>query len=117
MSTNSKSNIVRNPDNHQDELKRLHDTQGLKWREIALLPEYSGIPPGTLCAIAKGYPVPNIHRAKLNLPALAPAPVCPECDVVHVAGCPKAKRPRRYHDLYAMPVELLKWKLRNREKV
>jgi hypothetical protein len=51
--TNAADIAVQMMDIIQDELKRLHDTQGLSWRKIAALDAYSGIPAGTLCSIAK----------------------------------------------------------------
>lgn len=61
---------VRNSDIVQDELKTLHDTYGLSWRQIAALPSYGTIPPGTLCSIANGKPIPNKHRPAVGLPKL-----------------------------------------------
>ena len=37
------------------------------YRDVAELPEYSGIPPGTLCSIVNGDPVPDKWRKKLGL--------------------------------------------------
>lgn len=50
---------VRRSDTIKNELKSLHDTDRLSWRQIALIPRFQPIPPGTLCAIAKGYPIPK----------------------------------------------------------
>ena len=49
----------------------------------------------------QGYEPKDAHiRAVLGLPILAPAPVCPKCNVVHVrATCPRVgKRPRWVRD-------------------
>lgn len=61
---------VRNPDIVRARLKALRDTPGLTWRQIAAEGEFAGIPPGTLCAIAGGAPIPQRHRARLGLPPL-----------------------------------------------
>ena len=46
----------------------LNDGIGLSWREIAKMDDFKGIPPGTLCAIAKGRePMKPEHRRILNL--------------------------------------------------
>lgn len=45
-------------------------------------------------------------RLVLGLPAMAPAPVCERCGVVHVRRrCPAARRARRWRDL---PVDVLR---------
>ena len=76
------------------DLKHLHDTVGLKWREIATMPEYKPIPPGTLCAIANGYPIPKRWRVRLGLPPIKQVKACP-CGEVHTSkSCPN--EPRRY---------------------
>jgi hypothetical protein len=42
--------------------------KGQTWRKIAEMPRFKGIPPGTLCAISKGYDPKNPEvRAKLHL--------------------------------------------------
>lgn len=56
-------------------LGQLYNEQKMKWREIADLPEYRGVPPGTLCAIMKGRnPKKHETRHILGLPIL-----CPRC--------------------------------------
>ncbi len=52
-------------------LNAQHD-KGEKWRDIASLPEFKGIPPGTLCSIAKGNyePQDNEIRKTLGLPII-----------------------------------------------
>lgn len=97
------------------ELMKAHDTYG-NWRLVASLPEYLGVPAGTLCSIAaRGYEPKNAHiRSLLHLPVLDYAPVCPRCGIVHVAKkCPGVKRLPR--DLFEMEPSLLAWKLENRE--
>lgn len=59
---------VRTPDIVRERLKSLHDTYGFTWREIAASDAYAGIPAGTLCAIAKGGPIPARYYAQLGLP-------------------------------------------------
>ena len=61
---------VRNSDTVSNEIRILHDTHGLSWRQIAALPGYSGVPPGTLCSIYHGTPIPNKHRPTVGLPLL-----------------------------------------------
>lgn len=64
---------VQSLDTVRERLNHLHDTVGLSWRKIAALDEFTnkdgvGIPPGTLCAIAKGRePKKNEHRRILGL--------------------------------------------------
>ena len=65
---------VRNPDMIRAEIRRLHDIHGLSYREINELAPFSTIPPGTICAIANGYPIPNKHRATLGLSPLVKVP-------------------------------------------
>jgi hypothetical protein len=66
---------VRTSDIVQDELKRLHDTTGDPWRKMASLDNYTGIPAGTLCSIAKTGEVPKKWRKRLGMPV--PASVTP----------------------------------------
>lgn len=52
-----------NTDIIQERLKHLRTAKDMKWREIAALPEYSGIPRGTLCSIVtQGYIPPKWYR-------------------------------------------------------
>jgi len=73
----------------------LHDTHGLKWRNIANLDEYRGIPPGTLCAIVKGRKVKKTaYRIILGLLALVSVAACKDCGEGHAArSCPKKRKP------------------------
>ena len=60
---------VQSLDIVQVRLNRLHGADGLAWRTIAARPEYVGIPPGTLSAIAGGRdPKKEEHRRILGLP-------------------------------------------------
>ena len=65
--------MVQNPsrpavDIVRDRLNELHSIEGNTWRKIALLDEYRGIPPGSLCSYAKGRPITNPkHRRILGL--------------------------------------------------
>lgn len=62
-------------DKLQERLLYLRTQKRLKWREIADLPEYRGVPPGTLCSIMKGRnPKKHETRHILGLPIL-----CPRC--------------------------------------
>lgn len=62
------------------------------WRLTA---EPYGIFPSMARMIANGYN-PGCHiRAKLGLPTMAPAPVCPKCGEVHTTRrCTKGRKPR-----------------------
>lgn len=49
-------------------LNKLHDEKGMSWREIAELPEYEGIPAGSLCSFAKSWePKTNKSRRQFGL--------------------------------------------------
>lgn len=63
----NKNKGVRTSDIVRAELKALHDTNGLSWRKIAILPQYKGIPPGTLNSIYKGADVFKIWKEKLGI--------------------------------------------------
>lgn len=77
--------------------------------------EYKGVPPGTLCSIAKGAEVPGKYRARFGLAILKPAPVC-KCGEVHTTKrCTANDKPRRKKDLFAYSVRELRWMLENRE--
>jgi hypothetical protein len=54
-----------------DKLISLH-LKYKSWRKIAALPEFEGIPPGTLCSISKGdyEPKDNEIRKRLGLPII-----------------------------------------------
>ena len=90
--------IVQSLDKARNELISQYACNGT-WRKVAKV--YGNkVPAGTLCAIAKGRePKKPAHRAALGLPALAPAPVCQKCGVVHTAKRCTANsdkpRPRR----------------------
>src|SRR3989337_516310 len=113
MSRNRARNVVRNTDIVSKALRTLKGTTGLAWRKIALLDDYSPIPAGTLCAIAKGYPVPKRWRQRLGLPLLAPAPVCLKCGQVHVTKR-RTKGTRRITRWRDLEPEQLRWALENR---
>lgn len=92
---------VRSPHNEPDKIYQ--DLQnlvnaGYSWRQISCFAPYDeiGIPPGTLATIHKTGVIPDRWRVPLGLPATAPAPICPECGIVHVSKrCPRATSPRR----------------------
>lgn len=89
---NDLQNTVQTPDKARGELLRLRTDARMKWRQIALLPQYRGIPPGTLCSFAQGRDIRNpAHRVQLGLPALVEIPACPTCGHVHTLGgiCPQ----------------------------
>ena len=77
----------------------------------------------------------NVLRARLGLAPvnLIQVTSCPDCGAVHTGRChgepgavvwlrdgervARARVPRRYRDLYAMPVNVLRWQLENRSVV
>ena len=74
-SGHAKNESISTLDQIQDHLVYLRFTKRLGWREIADLPEYRGVPPGTLCSIMKGRnPKKHETRHILGLPTL-----CPRC--------------------------------------
>ncbi len=79
------------------DLKRLK-ARGKTLRAIA--DEYPGATYGDIQRALKGnFPKRLAKRLAFNLPALAPAPVCPTCGVVHVSKqCPE-KRKRKPNPL------------------
>lgn len=55
-------------------------------------------------------------RARLNLPIFKPAPVCNNCGEVHITKrC--ATKPRKYPDLFSIPIKQLRAMLDNREEL
>ena len=46
---------VRKGDVMRERLNKLHDEEGVSWRKIAKMPEYSHIPAGSLCSYAGGW--------------------------------------------------------------
>lgn len=48
-------------------LTRARDTSVLSWRQIALLEEFSPLPPGTLCSIYKGAEIPRCWWKRYNV--------------------------------------------------
>jgi len=92
---------VRTCDAVSTDLSMLRDTYGYTWRQIACLAPYDavGIPPGTLTSIYKTGVIPARWLAPLGLPAVAPAPVCPVCQVVHLSNrCPASPKRSRSLD-------------------
>ena len=85
--------LLSNPDALLVTLKTLHDTLGYPWRKIAEMPEFSGLPAGTLASAAKGdYPIEKVWE--------------------RLGG-----NTRQYKDLFAMPVSVLRSALENREEL
>jgi hypothetical protein len=78
---------VRFPDSTFAKWIRVLHTNGLTYRQIAQKPYFVGIPPGTLCAIAKGYGIPEKWRKVLGLPPLKKVPTCPRCGIAHTYDC------------------------------
>jgi len=89
---------VQTLDTLRTRLNRLHDRDGLSWREIASQGEFSGIPAATLHAIARQgrEPKNHAHRHALGLPPVAiPVEPCPDCGRVHRQLATCAPKPRR----------------------
>lgn len=86
-------------DTIQDELRRLHTVDRMTWREIAALPQYSGIPPGTLCGIVtQGYIPPKWHHqlglptTKVTLTPVNGTPITPGAQVLDCRECVRCGR-------------------------
>ena len=82
---------VTTPDIVSKALRMLHDSYGYTWRELASKPELAGVPAGTLCTIAKHGTIPKRHRERF--------------------------KQRKYRDLFAMPADMLRLALNNREEL
>lgn len=86
MTSPNRRIAIQSPEAASEALRRLKDTTGLTWAEIASQPDYAGITPGNLSSIAAGREPKDAHvRAILHLPALALAPVCVTCGEVHTS--------------------------------
>ncbi len=83
MTTDNPPLFIRNPDTVQGELRSLNVDKRMTWREIAQLREYLDIPPGTLCSIAKGDPIPKRYRKQLGVVLPVPVIPCEICGEVH----------------------------------
>ena len=84
------------------------------WRKVG---DEFGISEGMAWRIVnEGYEPKEVEiRMVLGLPALAMAPVCPYCGVVHVSKrCPSKMRRRRYRKLSDMSDEEILWSFENR---
>ena len=92
----TKSNATRSA------LIEFRDVRGMKWREIAAEPKFRKIPIRTLQKIYSGErDVPDKWRAQLGEPEVAPAPVCPRCNVVHLGRCKnKPTKQRKRYPIY-----------------
>ena len=92
----SKNPRVRTCDSIKERLTVLHRANGLTFREIAALPEFTPVPAGTLCTIFKGGEVPKKWRTRFGMTEFLPAPACAKCGKVHTtARCTEGKQPRR----------------------
>jgi hypothetical protein len=88
-------------------------SQGFSWRFIG---QTLGISSALAWKIAEqNYEPKNATlRMQLGYPVLALAPVCPRCQIVHVARrCPR--RSKRYRSLFDIPTHILRRMLENRE--
>lgn len=83
----SKTMGVTNPDTVRERLTGLHDTQHLSWRLIAALPEFVGVPAGTLCTWSKTGYLPRKHHARFGWTVTVDVPVCPIHGTVHCYDC------------------------------
>ena len=54
---------IRNGVFMRERLNKLHNEDGLSWRKIAQMPEFKGIPAGSLCSYAGGWE-PKTERAR-----------------------------------------------------
>lgn len=52
------------PDAIRKRLNQLHDEDHLSWRKIAEMPEFEGVPAGTLCSFAKGNYTPKNNEIR-----------------------------------------------------
>jgi hypothetical protein len=89
--------------------------KGMKWREIEQLPDFYGIPLGTLERIASGRdPKDPTVRRQLGLPDLSPT--CNQCFRVKETAINRVKRsrPKRIQDY---PLEMLRVALEHREEI
>ena len=116
MSTSrlTQKGAVTTPDIVREQLIHLNRYLHIPWRRIATLEPFCGIPPGTLCTIAKTGYVPKKWHTKLGIRIYKPAPVCVKCGEVHVTKrCTKndVQPVRRWRDL---PPELLRLALEYR---
>ena len=110
-----KKQSVRDSDTIRQRLIAFYGAVG-SWRKVAAENPWYPVPAGTLCTWAKnGYlPVKWYHHFRLQ--ELKPAPACSDCGEVHVKNrCPE--KPRRYRDLWAVPPEILREWLENREEI
>ncbi len=98
------------------EVKKGYRMHG-NWRAVG---EAFGISGGMAFRIVnEGYEPKDPHiRVKLGLPAMAPAPVCPTCGVVHVSRvCPVQRAAaKRYGQLFDYPVKTLRRMFDEREE-
>ena len=64
-------------DSPLERLKKLHDIDGLSWRQIAQLPEYLGVPHGVIYnyAVMNIEPKNNKYRRLLGLSEVIEVPV------------------------------------------
>lgn len=94
-------------------LRYWHDERGLKWREIAELPDFRGITPGTLNAIEKHGREPKdpIVRERLGMARLE---TCGQCHTFNRFIRKATRRPTVWRDV---PVRSLEIALRNREEM
>ena len=99
--------VIDPEDKIRQELRELNNA--MAWRAIARLPQYQGIPHGTLDSYSKGRPIVNEHhRLILGLTALERVPVCPIHRVAHYTVHKRNRRVKvitRWRDLPT--VELL----------
>ena len=61
---------VETSDTVSRQLRQLHDTYGLSFRDIAALPSYEPIPHSTIADIYHGARVPNKWRYKFGMPRI-----------------------------------------------
>jgi len=72
--SNNETIGVKTSDMVSNEIRALHDTSGLSFRDISALNDFCDIPPGTLWYIYCGGRVPNKYRKQLGMPLLVKVP-------------------------------------------
>ena len=85
------------------------------WRAVG---REFGLSSGMAFRIARReYEPKDVHiRAQLGLAAMAPAPVCPKCGVVHVSRRCTARPAMWMRRVWETPTSELRWRLENREE-
>lgn len=92
-------NLVRIPDITRERLDAIYSFVGT-WRCVSATPsQFANIPPGTLCSVYNGSPVPKRWRRQFGMPPLVQVEACEECGKLHavdwcVSKFGEPKKPR-----------------------